>query len=193
VREKILAPTGITRMRLGASRDGGQAAGESRYYDARNRQARNVFPGKPQQVPVPYDGFCLEAMDAHGGWIASAVDLARFAAALDDPARAPLLKPETFRLMSAPPPPPAWRKPDGTLDDAFYGCGWMVRPVGKEGKANYWHAGSLPGTASLLVRRHDGLSWAVLFNQRSENKDLPDSAIDPALHRAAQLGASSNQ
>ena len=46
--------------------------------------------------------------------------------------------------------------------------------------------GSLPGTASLLVRRWDGLSWAVLFNQRSEDDKLPDTAIDPALHRAAQ-------
>ena len=60
-----------------------------------------------------------------------------------------------------------------------------MRPVGKSGKANYWHAGSLPGTATLLVRRWDGFSWAVLLNQRSEDKNLPDSAIDPALHRAA--------
>jgi hypothetical protein len=37
----------------------------------------------------------------------------------------------------------------------------------------------------LLVRRWDGLCWAVLFNQRSEDKKRPDSAIDPALHRAA--------
>ena len=61
----------------------------------------------------------------------------------------------------------------------------MVRPVGPGGKANYWHSGSLPGTSSLLVRRSDGLSWAVLFNQRSEDKKLPDGEIDGALHRAA--------
>jgi hypothetical protein len=29
------------------------------------------------------------------------------------------------------------------------------------------------------------LSWAVLFNQRSSDRELPDSAIDPAMHRAA--------
>ena len=40
--------------------------------------------------------------------------------------------------------------------------GWQVRPVGRDGKANYWHDGSLPGTATLLVRRWDGLSWAAL-------------------------------
>src|SRR5436189_5086177 len=68
---------------------------------------------------------------------------------------------------------------------AYYGCGWMVRPVGSKGKANYWHNGSLPGTSTLLVRRSDGLSWAAVFNQRSDDKKLPDTAIDPALHRAA--------
>ena len=36
-----------------------------------------------------------------------------------------------------------------------------------------------------LVRRWDGISWAVLFNQRSDDDKLPDSEIDPALHRAA--------
>jgi len=44
---------------------------------------------------------------------------------------------------------------------------------------------SLPGTYTLLVRRHDGVSGAILFNQRSDDKKLPDSEIDPALHRAA--------
>jgi CubicO group peptidase (beta-lactamase class C family) len=184
VRE-ILAPIGITRMRLGQPRDGEQAAGEVRYYARDHEQVTSVFPPTSTKVPGPYGGFCLEAMDAHGGWIASAVDLARCVAALDGAERRSLLKPETLRLMYSPPVPPVWRKPDGALEDAFYGCGWMVRPVGAAGKANYWHAGSLPGTAALLVRRWDGLSWTVLFNQRSDDKKLPDSAIDPALHRAA--------
>jgi len=128
-------------------------------------------------------------MDAHGGWIASAVDLARFAAALRDSQSSRLLKPDTIRAMHAPPEPPVSRNDDGSLKDVYYGCGWMVRQVGREGKVNYWHTGSLPGTSTLLVRRWDGLSWAVLFNQRSSNKDLPDSAIDPALHRAADAVA----
>ena len=131
----------------------------------------------------------LVLLDTLGAIVAgSAMDenreLARFAAAVDDPQHSPLLKPSSFATMYAPPPPPAWRKPDGSLEDAYYGCGWSVRPVGKSGKANYWHAGSLPGTATLLVRRWDRFSWAVLFNQRSDDRHLPDSDIDPALHRA---------
>jgi N-acyl-D-amino-acid deacylase len=184
VREKILAPIGAERARIGASLDGRQAPGEVRYYMAGGSPADNVFPNGTRKVPWPYGGFHLEAMDAHGGWIASAVDLARFAAALDDPKRSPLLKAATSRAMYAPPPAPVARNQDGVLKDFYYGCGWSVRPVRKD-RANYWHNGSLPGTATLLVRREDGLSWAALFNQRSEDKSLPDGDIDPALHRAA--------
>ena len=184
VREKLLASVGIQRMQIGASVEGRQADGEVRYYTTGPSLANNVFPNAAEKVPWPYGGFHLEAMDAHGGWIASVVDLARFSAALDERRRSPLLKPDSFRAMYEPPAAPVSRQANGALGDSWYGCGWSVRPVRNE-RANYWHNGSLPGTATLLVRRWDGLSWAALFNQRSEDKSLPDSAIDPALHRAA--------
>ena len=184
VRAAILAPLGIRQMRIGASLDGKQAPGEVRYYAPGDGAADCVFD-EGVKVPLPYGGYCLEAMDAHGGWIASAVDLARFAAELDDPARCPILKKESLAVLYQPPPAPVSRKDNGSLADSFYGCGWMVRPVGSDGRANYWHDGSLPGTTTLLVRRGDGLCWAALFNQRSEDPKLPDGAIDPALHRAA--------
>jgi N-acyl-D-amino-acid deacylase len=180
VRENILAPIGITRMRIGASLDGRQAGGEVRYYTSDNSTAKNVFPEGPGKVPFPYGGFHLEAMDAHGGWIASVVDLARIAAALDDAHRSPLLKPASSRIMYEAPAAPVSRKADGALDDSWYGCGWMVRPTG-DGRANTWHNGSLPGTSTLLVRRSDGISFAALFNQRSDR----DGAIDPMLNTAA--------
>jgi len=124
---------------------------------------------KEKEVPWPYGGFCLEAMDAHGGWLASAIDLVRFAASIDT-----VLDAKTLDLMVA--------RPDGLKPEAvYYGCGWMVRPMGKDGKRNLWHAGSLPGTSTLLVLRHDGLIWAALFNDRTRG----EGKIDPALHRAA--------
>lgn len=183
VQEKLLAPIGIRPMQLGRTRTA--ASGEVCYYMRDATQAESVFPGTPRKVPWPYGGFYLEAMDAHGGWIASVTDLARFAAALHDPDRSPWLKPAGWRTMHAPPPPPVSRTKAGALEAAYYGCGWSLRPVGTEGKASSWHTGSLPGTHALLVRRWDGLSWVALFNQRSEDKRLPDLALDPALHRAA--------
>jgi N-acyl-D-amino-acid deacylase len=179
VKKEVLAPIGIRRMRLGASRLEERAPGEVKYY------MPDDGPKGGESSSEPYTGFCLEALDSHGGWLASAVDLARFAAALDDPARTNWLPSEARRWLSEPPAPPVSRNPDGSLQPVYYACGWDVRPVGRDGRANYWHNGSLPGTFTLLVRRFDGLSWAVLFNQRSNDPKLPDGEIDGALHRAA--------
>ena len=184
VRQTVLAPMGIRTMRLGASLEAGRAQNEVKYYTREDERDPCVFPNCPGTVPEPYGTFCLEAMDSHGGWLASAVDLARFAAGLDSAEKSSCLKAETLKTLYEPPAAPVSRTPEGRLEPVYYACGWNVRPKG-EGKANYWHNCSLPGTFTLLVRRFDGLSWAVLFNQRSENQKLPDGAIDGALHRAA--------
>ena len=185
VKEVVLAPAGIKSMRLGRSLETGRAPGEVRYYMPEAETAESVFPGLSPKVPWPYGAFNLEAMDAHGAWLASAVDLARFAAALHDAEKCPLLKPETWRELHAAPPASVARAEDGPLKWTYYCCGWLTRPIGGQpGKANYWHSGSLPGTYTMLVRRWDGLSWVMLFNQRSKDRKA-DGDLDPALHRAA--------
>ncbi len=184
LKSEILKPMGIVDMRIGRSLDS-FAERESRYYMPHAEQATSVFPESPGKVPWPYGGFHLEAMDAHGGWIASASDLIRFVAGIENSEELGLFSKEDEQRLYQPPAPPVARK-DGKLMAAYYGGGWMVRPGGPNNpKPNLWHGGSLPGTSTLLVRRRDGLSWAVLFNQRSRDRDLPDGAIDPAMHRAA--------
>lgn len=186
VKASVLAPCGIQSMRLGRTLAAHRAEREVHYHTPDSATADSLFPGTATKVPWPYGGFHLEAMDAHGGWLASAVDLARFAAALQNPAQCPLLKAGTWRELHAAPPAPVSRNDDGALKEVFYTCGWQARSiVGRAGMANYWHTGSLPGTRTLLVRRWDGLAWAVLFNQRQEIPNLPDAAIDAAMHQAA--------
>lgn len=185
MKKAVLAPMSITRMRIGRSMASQQAEGEVKYYMVDDAMTGSVFPSDKERVLWPYGGFYLEAMDAHGAWIASAVDLVRFASSFDIPSKCPVLKPESIREMFSPPAVPVSRTPEGKLKDVYYGLGWQVRPVGREGRANTWHSGSLPGTSTLLVRRWDGLDWAVLFNQRSKDKKLSDGAIDGAMHKAA--------
>jgi len=44
----------------------------------------------------------------------------------------------------------------------------------------------LGGTATILIRRHDGKNFIVLFNARGGAKASHfGSAIDPLLHKAA--------
>lgn len=183
VTTEVLSPLGIFDMRLGRTLPEFRAPGEVRYYHP--SEAENVMtPEDGDQVPRPYGSFHIEAMDSHGGWIASAPDLVRFACALDDPRACPILRPESIAEMFARPDGEAGHEPDGKPKAAYYACGWLVRPKG-EGKANHWHGGGLPGTKTLLVRRHDGLNWAVLFNQRKDDSELSYGEMDPMVHRAA--------
>jgi len=184
VQQRVLRPLGIVSMRIGRSLEQDAVPGEVRYYHPST--GTSVFAQNlGTEVPAPYGSFCIESMDAHGGWIASAMDLVRFACALDDPEHCPVLSSPSVQTMFARPEGSAGYEDDGTPRDAFYACGWLVRPVGAEGKANQWHNGLLAGTSTLLVRRFDGLDWVVLFNQSADASGLSYGDIDPALHRAA--------
>ena len=71
-------------MKLGRTRFADRAAGEVVYHTRpTDKPDEAVFPEEKKLVDEPYGGFYLEALDSHGGWIASASDLVRFAAALD--------------------------------------------------------------------------------------------------------------
>ena len=177
VRSEVLAPLDIQRMRIGHSLLAERPADEVRYYDP--AVAPSVFPGGGE-VPIPNGGFYLEAMDAHGGWIASTVDLLRFLTAVDGREDRPdLLQPLTIDLMISRPPPPLW-----TGSSYYYAMGWLVRPT--SGDANWWHDGSLPGTTALLVRAYNGLAWAALFNARASGGGASFAAdLDAALWEAA--------
>lgn len=163
VRQEVLAPLGIRHMRLGRTLRQHRAQGEACYYDAFNRTGPAVLGeeiGTP--VPLPYGAWCLETMDAHGGWIASAVDLVRFATAFDVSDACPLFGPRQLRAMFARPAGPAGYEADGQPRAAYYACGWNVRPV--DSGINTWHGGALDGTAAWLVWRADRTHWAVVFN-----------------------------
>lgn len=172
VKAAVLAPLGVTRMRIGSSILAGRAPGEVTYYDRDSTQS--VFGGG--LVPVPYGGFFLESFDALGAWIGSAPDLLRFMTAVDGFATRPdILRPETVALMQTT-APGVW----GT-SPYYYAMGWLRRPL----QDNWWHDGSLPGTTTLLVRTGTGLAWAALFNARNmKPNSLFAAELDPALWQA---------
>ncbi len=185
VRKHVLKPMGVTGMRIGKTLESGRFDGEVRYHVDGERVGLSVFDKDlGRRVSRAYGAWYLEAMDSHGGWIASAVDMARFASALQSPGHKPFLKPGSLKEMFAPPAAPVSRKKDGAVEDVYYGLGFQVRELG-EGRMNQWHSGSLPGTSTLLVRRFDGMVWAVMFNSRRPcDGTSPASAIDRLVHEA---------
>lgn len=179
VRSAVLAPIGITDMRIGHSLAGQRAPGEVTYYDVDGAQpVRSVFPGRAQ-VARPYGGFHLEAMDSHGGWLASAIDLVRFLTHVDGTVSPSPLQPDTVARMIA--------RPDARIAperDTWYAYGWQVRKAGKD--ANWWHNGSLDGTTTLMVRTAEGTCWAALFNGSPKEQDKMFEELDAGLWTAAE-------
>ncbi len=184
VQNAVLKPVGVNRMKVGASLRNGKQSNEPVYYARKNGKRAAVVGKVGEMVSTPYGAWHLEAMDSHGGWIASASDLVKFAAAIDDRNRSKLLSKQSIETMFARPVGKPGLDPNGSPKASFYGCGWMVRPAGSS--ENTWHGGLLDGTSALLVRRHDGLNWAVLFN-KADCKDgkTPSGKIDSLLHQAA--------
>ncbi len=175
VKREVLRPAGITRMKIGKSLASDDGAGEVHYYN--DGRARSVFSSLEFLVPWPYGGFNLEAMDSHGGWIASAIDLVKFANAIDGRHGKPLLSKASLAELTSRPAPPL-----SQTDAAYYGLGLEIRPVGKD--ANWWHNGSLPGTTTLLVRTWHGYCWAALFNSRPEGPNKLAADLDAGLWQA---------
>ena len=188
VRELVLAPCGAASLELGRTRLADRSPREVRYYaQPESERTRSVFADVKEEIPWPDGGFYLEALDAHGGWIATAPDLLRFVTGVEGSRGAALLKAETLSQMIARPPAPASQQ-----GSAHYGLGWMVRNHDKEKVADWrqstwWHTGSLPGTAALVARTNKELAWAALFNSRPPYEKLKEFAaeLDALMWKAA--------
>ena len=164
IKRFILSPLGITRMQIGHSNLEDRAAGEVTY------------ESKRESV---YSAFNIENMDSHGGWLASAPDLVRFAAAFDDAADCPILSADSIETMFSLP---------ATIDrenykpgENYYACGWNVRDYGN-GCRSTWHTGSLPGCYTFMARWSNGINCVALFNKRGSGIEK----IDPILSKTAK-------
>jgi N-acyl-D-amino-acid deacylase len=177
VQRETLAPLGVRRMTLG--RGGNERAQDEVDYDLRRDRSGQVRVRTSDDAPrEAANSWRIELMDSHGGWLASSVDLLRFARSFDAGASPRLLSDATVRTM--------FERPDGERGPVYYGLGWNVRELGRAGRINTWHTGSLDGTSTLLVRRFDRIAWAVLFNGRTApNGQRFSDVIDPLLHQAA--------
>jgi CubicO group peptidase (beta-lactamase class C family) len=185
VQRNVLAPLDIRRMRLGKTLLKDRDENEVRYYMANDVQEPAVMGpeiGKP--IAVQYGALSLESYDSCGDWLASAEDLVRFADAFENPRKCKILNEKSIREMFGRPAGAPGENKD-KFGDFYYACGWFVRPY-EGGKMTTWHIGSLPGSSTELVRRYDGMTWAILFNSRDTRaKTVPHELIEAKLFEAA--------
>ncbi len=177
----ILRPAGINDMHIGSTEYSKKRKNEATYYTAFNNTQMAELPDDKKENANPYGSFNIEIMDSHGGWIASAVEFAKFCLTFSEYSPVNILKPSTIKKIIEPPPYLSDKN-----REVYYGLGWLVRPKGASDKPSLWHSGSLPGSYSFAVILGDSRGWVALFNGRSaDDKNYPNDAIDAALHRAA--------
>jgi CubicO group peptidase (beta-lactamase class C family) len=157
VQNNVLAPCGISDMRISGNKLKDRAPKEVVYF------------GQYSEDPYKMN---VARMDSHGGWLATPSDLVRFLDHVIGANTPGLLKPETIRIMTTP--SPAYPQPS----PGKYARGWMVR---NDGKGNWWHNGSLPGTTTIMVHTATGLSWAALTNTRTEPSKVINDALDAMM------------
>ena len=155
VQRRVLDRCGARRMSLAGNTLGDRASQEVRYYG--------------QSGENPYD-MNVRRMDSHGGWLATGSDLTAFAMHVDGFMTTPnILRADTIGTMTTP-----------STANRNYAKGWSVNSMN-----NWWHNGSLPGTATILVRTASGFCWAALANTRRPNSDM-DLALDRMVWEMVQ-------
>ena len=158
MRQVVFGPAGASTPFIGGDLLAQRLPAETIYYDDPR------WPDVPSQTgtgsgPAAYNGFHLQAMDAHGGWVMTSADMVRFADAVDGRSGLPALLPAaTVKLMTTRDP-----KVPGTN----FGLGWELSPGG------WSHSGALTtGTHSKLERLDNGLTWAVVYNSLPADPEL---------------------
>jgi len=133
VKQAVLSLCGITRMQIGAEAQAAKAPNEVTYYGS-----------------APYT-LLTHRMDAHGGWIATPIDLLRMMVRVDGfVQKADILAASNETAMNT-----------GSTANPGYGLGWVLESSDRA------HNGAMDGCMGFLVRRNDGLSYAVLVNTRA--------------------------
>jgi hypothetical protein len=104
-------------------------------------------------VPPCYGGNDITALGGAGAWIATTPDLMRLLLAVDGfNSRPDILSNESIRFMT-----------DG--NNGYAPVGWKATVM----DGTWWRTGSFPGSAGMMKRQSDGISWVVLFNTSAWN------------------------
>lgn len=143
VKSAILSKCGISNMHIAGDTKDKKRADEVVYYGQGNDN--------------PY-AWKIARMDAHGGWIASSIDLLRYGVRVDDKVTKPdILANNIIDMMRTP----------GTVNNN-YAKGWSHNP----NTDSYFHNGSLPGTGSWFVLLDNGFAYAILVNGKSNSNSF---------------------
>ncbi len=151
IQDEILIPNGIIDMHIGNSYRENRFPNEVQYYEQDGSKQIPEYNGSGRLVDKSNGGNPIELLSAAGGWISSAVELARFITLIDGhPGVKDILSKKSIREMT-----------DNTY--AKGPLGWKATLD----NGDWYRTGSMAGTSAMIKKQHDGYTWIFISNSSS--------------------------
>lgn len=172
-RTAIFEPLGIYDMMPARNLPDQKAPFEVTYYEPAGMPMRPSIYGTGEMVPARYGGNDIETLGAAGSWLATAPDLLRLLLAVDGLSyNEDLLTEESINFMT-------------DTNNKFAPIGWKTIYI----DGNWIRTGSFSGTAGMIKRQPDGISWVVLLNSSAWNGPEIHSYINRMMSKMlSQIG-----
>jgi CubicO group peptidase (beta-lactamase class C family) len=152
-RKEIFEPLGIYDMVPAKNMPDQKAPFEVTYYEPAGMPMKPSIYGTGEMVPVTYGGNDIETLGGAGVWLATSPDLMRLLLAVDGFSyNEDLLSDQSISLMT-------------DMNNQFAPVGWKTTYI----DGNWIRTGSFSGTAGMIKRQPDGISWVVLMNSSTWN------------------------
>jgi CubicO group peptidase (beta-lactamase class C family) len=152
-KKNVLEPVGIYDMTIAGNLPSDKAPFEVTYYEPTDVVLKPSIYGTGELVTPSYGGNDIRTLGGAGAWLATAPDLMRLLLAVDGfGSRPDFLSNQSIRFMT-------------DNDNGFAPVGWKTTVI----NGTWWRTGSFPGSAGMMKRQSDGISWVVLFNSSAWN------------------------
>jgi CubicO group peptidase (beta-lactamase class C family) len=149
----IFEPLGIYDMMPARNMPDQKAPFEVTYYEPAGMPLKPSIYGTGEMVPIRYGGNDIETLGAAGSWLATAPDLMRLLLAVDGfNFNEDLLNVESINFMT-------------DINNKYAPVGWKTTYI----DGNWVRTGTFSGTAGMMKRQPDGISWVVLLNSSAWN------------------------
>ena len=149
----IFEPLGIYDIVPGKNLPEEKAPFEVTYYEPAGMPLRPSVYGTGELVPVRYGGNDVEALGAAGYWLATAPDLMKLVLAVDGfDYNDDILSESSIELMT-------------DVNNSISPLGWKTTLE----NGTWIRTGSFAGTAAMIKRQPDCLTWIVLLNSSAWN------------------------
>ena len=152
-RQTIFEPLGIYDMKIAGNLPTEKTPFEVTYYEPADVVLKPSIYGTGELVSPSYGGNDIRSLGGAGAWLATAPDLMRLLLAVDGfNTRPDILSDQSVRFMT-------------DNNNGFAPVGWKNTVL----NGTWWRTGSFPGSAGMMKRQSDGISWVVLFNSSAWN------------------------